>query len=77
MWTIYFELLYFGKASAGDQNEARFGVTYVWDIDGFNAHKDAIDEPGWCQNRNSNDLSGSFGIFLGLFINDRSYSELV
>ena len=43
--------MYIGKASADDEDERNFGVTYVLDFEDFNAHKNNIYEPGTCQNR--------------------------
>eukprot|EP01084_Bolivina_argentea_P215707 366278_1 len=55
---IYVELPYLGKTSADNQREAKFGTTYVIDFEDFNAHSDAINEPGTCQNRMSSSFTG-------------------
>ena len=52
------ELQYIGDASADNQGKL-FGVTYVLDFEDFDAHADAINEPGTCQNRNGDDFTGS------------------
>eukprot|EP01084_Bolivina_argentea_P165840 288033_1 len=54
--SVVVELEYLGKASANNERQPHFGTTYVLDFDDYDAHKDKIDEPGTCQNREA----GSF-----------------
>eukprot|EP01084_Bolivina_argentea_P144492 253495_1 len=55
---IYVELPYLGKTSANNQIDAKFGTTYVIDFEDFNAHSDAINQPGTCQNRVKDSFEG-------------------
>ena len=54
---IYVELEYLGAATADNEDEANWGVTYVLDFEDFDAHKMDIIQPGTCQNRNSSAFS--------------------
>ena len=54
---IYVELEYLGAATADNEDEANWGVTYVLDFEDFDAHKMDITQPGTCQNRNSSVIS--------------------
>ena len=56
---IVVELDYLGYVTADDRRVGEFGVTYVLDFEDFNAHKDKIDEPGTCQNRQNNVYNGA------------------
>ena len=60
---ITIELEYLGDVTADDDRVGPFGVTYVLDFEDFDAHKDAIDEPGTCQNRDAADFGGVFTSF--------------
>ena len=55
---IVVELDYLGDITGDDRRVGYFGVTYVLDFEDYDAHKDAINEPGTCQNRNGNDFNG-------------------
>eukprot|EP00484_Ammonia_sp_Unknown_P026491 CAMPEP_0197029876 /NCGR_PEP_ID=MMETSP1384-20130603/9233_1 /TAXON_ID=29189 /ORGANISM="Ammonia sp." /LENGTH=533 /DNA_ID=CAMNT_0042459119 /DNA_START=105 /DNA_END=1703 /DNA_ORIENTATION=+ len=53
---ILAKLTYEGKSSA-DVYDAVYGTTYVLDFEDFDAHSDAIYEPGTCQNRNADSFT--------------------
>ena len=61
---IEVELDYFGYASVKNINVSNYGVTYVLDFEDYDAHKDAIDVPGTCQNRDESAFIGKS------FVND-------
>ena len=60
---IEVELPYIGNASA-DGEGLLWGVTYVLDFEDFDAHSDAINQPGTCQNRQDDSYNGAS------FVND-------
>eukprot|EP00484_Ammonia_sp_Unknown_P000462 CAMPEP_0197022490 /NCGR_PEP_ID=MMETSP1384-20130603/3357_1 /TAXON_ID=29189 /ORGANISM="Ammonia sp." /LENGTH=309 /DNA_ID=CAMNT_0042450545 /DNA_START=90 /DNA_END=1016 /DNA_ORIENTATION=+ len=59
---ILVKLTYEGASSADVYGQV-YGTTYVLDFEDFNAHSDAINEPGTCQNRNADDFTGAFSTF--------------